>query len=259
MLELVEFERRIRSSSRPFVGWAENESGQTYHLCIKPKIRGSRDLHTVLFAEWCGYTLAGELGLPVPNHYLIDVTPEFIESAAGELDDVVPGPAFGSEWQDQAFPALALAPADVSNPQSMAGVCILDTLQFNWDRHSDNVLEVRPGPGSRAPSKLCYIDNGCPPQIGNPYDPQLPIQAQIPREAGLTGMVRTELDFLPYLFSAEALDLRGLAEELLRSPYMEWQVSRTEVLRSMVVIGRRRAAVRDAITREHHRFPRLGT
>lgn len=258
VLRAVHFERRLPSSSRPFEGRAVDAAGHEYHLCVKPQIREKRELCASLLAEWCGYTLARQIGLPVPRHFLVEISQGFIDSTAGALGDVAPGLAFGSEWQENSFPAIGLTPADVSNPESMAGACVLDTLQFNWDRHSDNILEVAPSPGSGGRSRLCYIDHIGPPDFDN-YDKRLPTRAQIPREENLRRMVRNDEDFQPFLFSAEALDLRRLAAELLRSPYPEWQITKRGVLRRAVVVGRRCAGVRGAVARASDQFPWLIT
>lgn len=255
----MQFERRFRTFARPFEGRAVDDTGREYHLCVKPQIRGAPDLNIALFAEWCGYALARHLAVPVPNRYLVRITPEFLASAPGELGDVLPGLAFGSEWQEKSTPATFFTPppAEVSNPESIAGVCVLDTLQQNGDRHCDNVLFVPVANGVRAQYRLCYIDNGWLPLIGDLFHDHRPFKARVPDDEALRTLVQAEKEFNPFFFSAEALNVRQLTAELLEAPLAEWKVSRVRLLRTAARARHRSVRLSSLFAGAFTLFPRL--
>lgn len=258
-LEVVQFERRFRTFARPFEGRAVDPAGREYHVCIKPQIRGALGLNIALFAEWCGYVLAERLGVPVPRHHLIRITQEFVDSTGGELGDVRAGLAFGSEWQEDSSPATLFVPAprETSNPESVAGVSVLDTLQQNTDRHSDNVLVVPVSPGGVGKYRLCYIDNGWLPLIGDWYADHLGFRSCVPADEEVRRVVQTVEDFTVFVFAAETLDVRRLAADLLTAPYQEWDVSRGRVLRTAVRALRRGAVLRSLLAGSMNSFPLL--
>lgn len=122
--------------------------------------------------------IAASIEVPSPKPVLIQIDEDFIAAAGGELADINPGLAFGTVWEEDSFPVARAvgALAQVSNPESVAGVTVLDSLLRNTDRHAENALslngEVEKGalkPSTRRPSLLTratpahYMPSTCGP------------------------------------------------------------------------------------------------
>lgn len=218
-LTITGYARRFSTASRPFEGAAEDSSGREYHLCVKPLLRGVANCGVQLAAEVVGVILARRIGLSVPDGFLVEVGSDFIAATGGALSDVKPGIAFGSAWMEQSFP-WSKRPAGstdaVNNPETVAGVTVLDTLVQNDDRHHENVLLAPILTGANPQWRLGYIDNAYSWRVG------AGVALQEPKDAALRELVTDQEQFGAYLFEAEAFDGAALESLVLKLQAIGW-------------------------------------
>jgi hypothetical protein len=210
-LVAVEFVRRILTWSRPFEGYAEDGAGQKFHVCVKPVLHARPETGPTLGAEVLAAHIAASIDVPSPEAVLVEIEDGFVAATGGELADVTPGLAFGTIWEEGSFP-VAKSPADlarVSNPESVAGVTVLDSLLRNTDRHAQNALLVAEG-DTGSSFRLVFIDNALSQGIGGAVITGIVIC--VPRD-GLETVVLRQEEFNPYLLGAEGLDLSGVQAE----------------------------------------------
>lgn len=219
----TEFLRVLVRGNMTFEAHAKNDSGRTLHVCVKPQLRSRlEETGGRLLGEWLGYKIAEVLRLPVPPFGLIQISEEFLNSTGGQLADVRTGLAFWCEWQEGKFEFPFLPPASaIVNPESVAGVTVLDTVQFNNDRREDNLLILPDFRAGGEKFSLMYIDNGW--LVWGPIkrSGRLPL-AMIPQSHALRVLVRDELQFGAYFVMAEGLDREMLAAHLELAPVQQW-------------------------------------
>lgn len=128
-------------------------------LVVKPQRAAPDSTAEHLFSEWCGYTIAAALGVPVPEAWIVEIPEDLLSPLGSRASDIIPGAAFATEDLRPSFQcgAFGFPPvARIRNSDSLAGMVVLDTLMRNNDR-SDDVLAV-PAMGM-VNFDLRYIDN----------------------------------------------------------------------------------------------------
>ncbi|GIW56652.1 MAG: hypothetical protein KatS3mg082_3056 [Nitrospiraceae bacterium] len=208
---LGEYVRRLPTASAPFEAYARAGDGEAVHVCVKPILKGRPETVMHVVSEIVAAAIARRLGVPVPEPFFVDVPPELLAASGSELADVEPGCAYGSKWVEGALPLVNLNPSVISNPDSVAGVTVLDTLIGNGDRHSENVL-LHPDPQQAGRSKLIYIDNAYAHVGVSEASSALTLRA--PRDLRLRELVTSQEMFMPYLVAAEGLAVSELVDVL---------------------------------------------
>ncbi len=214
-LVAVQYVRRFQTSSHGFEAHAEDGKGVSHRVFIKPLLTGRPTTGCKLAAEVIGAHIASELEVPTPDLVIVDIEPGFLAAAGAGLDGVLPGIALGSRWVEACFPPLGGPLLNrVTNPESVAGVTVLDTLIRNTDRHSRNFLLAPAAEGVLA-FRLIYGDNqGFLVGETAPCIPQSP----------LAELVVDRRWFTPYFERAERLNGRFLEQRLKEMSAYGWDL-----------------------------------
>jgi hypothetical protein len=254
----TEFVRVIVRGNLTFEAYARDSLGKTLHLCVKPQILSrAEESGGRLLGEWLGYKIAESINLPTPPYGLINLTREFLDSTGGQLADARAGTAFWCEWQEGKFefPFMPSRSA-IANPESVAGVTVLDTVQFNNDRREDNLLVLPDFDASGEKFLLMYIDNGWLAWGQFRQSGTLPA-AMLPQSYAMRSIVQNELEFGSYFVMVEGLDREVLAKHLELAPLQEWAdpaIPPSEVPEEAVWRG---SQTRTVVTRVMDRFPSI--
>jgi len=211
---VIEVKDRLSSHYKPLRALARWPDGTVRLLAVKVPRIGSDESLEHLLSEWCGYTLAGLLGLPTPAAHIVDVPAASLPF--GRLySDVQPGVAFATEYEEPNFSLdVIFSTSLIRNPTSVSGMVVLDTLLRNTDREGD-VLAL-PVAGTSL-FDLRYIDNTWVtffPKERSPAD----IDVRYPGHRLLNELARGLPGLEPYLLSARTMDRSGLEAALLRAP-----------------------------------------
>jgi hypothetical protein len=166
--------------------------------------------------------VAASIDVPSPEPVLIQIEDDFITAAGGELADIAPGLAFGTVWEEDSFPVARAvgALAQVSNPESVAGVTVLDSLIRNTDRHAENALLVALGE-SGSQFRLVFIDNALSQGVGAGAASGAALTICVPT-GELAAIVRRPEEFYPYLLQAEGLNLPGIEAQAISATTYGW-------------------------------------
>ncbi len=120
----------------------ECDDGQTYFVKF---MDGTR----TVVNEHVGYSLAGFLGLPVPESRYVTVSQNLID-ASNDLKKrgVVGGEHHGTRWMEGCvdFKGLVVRELVIANASSLPGLIVLDNLLLNMDRNNpgNNLLQTMP-------------------------------------------------------------------------------------------------------------------
>jgi hypothetical protein len=212
-------------------------------------------------ADLIGGVAGALLGIPVAEMGLALVSEPFIASVKPALDDVIPGWAVASRWIDRSFGLVGLGSATlrVTNPESVAGVSVLDTVLQNDDRDDFNVL-LEPLANSRGTFSVRYIDHGRSLGVFHPLlsagSPVSALTRFAPENDDLRALVTDQSVFMPYLLAAEGLRspvLGGIAAGMIS---LGWDLDPKypeRVVEHVVVAGRH---IREAVLDSLSLFPR---
>ena len=202
-----------------------------------------------------------QLGVPVAEMGLVLVGEAFIASVKPALDGVISGWAVASRWIDRSFGLVSLGSAilRVTNPESVAGVTVLDTVLQNDDRDDFNVL-LEPLSRSRGSFSVRYIDHGRSLGAFHPLlsagSPVSALTCFAPENDDLRALVTDQSVFMPYLLAAEGLrspEIGGVAAGMLS---LGWDLDPTypnRVVEHVLVAGRH---IRQAVLDSLSLFPR---
>lgn len=213
---MIEVGQRYRSYYRPFRGRARWPDGIIRNVVVKPQREQPDSTREHLLAEWCGYTIAHRLGLPVPPAYLVNIPESAIEPLGPAADGIIPGVAFATEIQQpfvQCGDFLFPEPAQIRNIDSIGGMVVLDTILGNNDR-GDDVLAVAV-PGS-SKFDLRYIDNTWV-AFGRELTVDQ-IQGRFPQSWALKHLARGLPGLPPYVLGARNLDPEELEQAFQNAP-----------------------------------------
>jgi hypothetical protein len=214
--EIVEIGAVFRSHFKPFKARARWPSGEERWLVVKPQRATPRNTVEHLFAEWCGYAVGAALGLPIPPHYLVEVTAEALRPLGPAFSDIIPGIAFATEFQSPHFKCSELGfprEAQIRNLQSVSGMIVLDTLIWNNDRE-DDVIAVPVRGSSRF--DLVLIDNTW--IVFAREDDPSQIQGRYPRDWTLRRLAKGLEGLPPYVLAAGSLDIDSLRDTFASAP-----------------------------------------
>ncbi len=219
-----EYLRRFTTASRPFEGYARADDGEQIRLCIKPVLMDRPESSLHMLTEVVGSVVATLLNVPVPEEFLVRIPKSFLAAAGSALTDVQPGWGFGSKWVERAFPAAGnlSEPGAIANPESVAGVTVLDTLLQNGDRHGTNVL-LCPSVDDVDAFELVYIDNAHGFNAAAPNS-DAALSLKVPTDPGLCELVTSQDMFMAYLVAAEGLPGSVAAAAVTRAKALGWAV-----------------------------------
>jgi hypothetical protein len=229
----TEYVRRLQTTSRPFEAIGVDEAGGSMRMCVKPRLTSLTSSTAMNAADLLGGVVGARLGVPVAEMGLAFVSEPFIAAVKPALDDVIPGWAVASRWIGKSFGLAHLGSSSslrVSNPDSVAGVTVLDTMLQNNDRDDFNVL-LEPGATRGARFRLRYIDQGWGmgafQQLLSAGSPVSALNCYAPESDGLRELIEDQSVFLPYLFAAEALlasEIGGIAAGMIS---LGWELDQT--------------------------------
>lgn len=204
---VTEFKRTLGTASHPFEALGRDPTGSDVHMCVKPILHSRPDSVLHVMSELVAAGAAAALGVPVPEPLLVRIPDAFLAAAGSALADVSKGWTFGNVWVEQALPAAGgmIAPPSIRNPESVAGVTVLDTLMENGDRHGGNIL-LQPEPNEPGHFRLWYIDNAYAFNQGA-AGANRPLTIRVPQADALRALVTSQDMFMPYLVQAEGLSV----------------------------------------------------
>ena len=246
---VTEYVRRLETTSKPFVAVGVDKLGASLRMCVKPRLTSLTSSTDMNAADLLGGVIGVRLGVPVAEMGLAFVSEAFIAAVKPALDDVIPGWAVASRWINRSFGLAHLGSSSslrVSNPDSVAGVTVLDTMLQNNDRHDGNVL-LEPGATRGARFRLRYIDQGWgmgafgSHQLLSAGSPVSALNCYAPESDGLRELIEDQSVLLPYLFAAEGLlasEIGGIAAGMIS---LGWELDQTypdRVAEHLTVAGR---------------------
>jgi hypothetical protein len=161
-LVAIEFNRQAGSGrTNPGYVVAENADGKEIELILKLSAKCDRGVTSLAMELLCA-CLAGDLGLPVPQPYLVDLDAEWIDSIldagwASAARQSVPV-AFGSKRVPAGF-GQWITGTSVTKPLSAnaAAILLFDAIVDNPDRRQDNPNCLQNGSDIRIiDHELCF-------------------------------------------------------------------------------------------------------
>jgi hypothetical protein len=250
------------TTARPFKARGVDDAGREAVLCVKPLVPSVGADGLMAAAELLGGVIGREIGVSVAEVGLAWLSSGFLASAGPTLNHVEPGWAVATRWVEASFSAAGMAQHSVVvvNPDSVAGVTVLDTLLSNPDRANNVLLESVGGGGTRS-FALRYIDHGwglggCDPtsllSAGADEDA---VTCLAPDDDALCALVRSQESFLPYLLAAEALPLDLIDGVAASVPALGWDVGNDYARRVRTHLSAAISHVRPVVMRSLSRFP----
>jgi hypothetical protein len=207
-----------------------DKDGNRVRICVKPQLT---DLSSSVFmnvAELLGGVIGSQLGIPVAEVGLAFISDAFVASVRPTLNNVVPGWAVASRWIERSLPCVTASPSRrFTNPESVAGVTVLDTMLQNEDRADNNVL-LEPAQGNRRSFTIRYIDHGWGlggvTHLLSAGSDITSVTCCTPENSGLRALVTDQATFMPYLLAAEGLRPEEIATLALELLSLGWNVDR---------------------------------
>lgn len=250
------------TSAKPFKARGVDDVGREAVLCVKPLVPTIGADGLMAAAELLGGVIGRDMGVPVAEVGLAWLSSGFLASAGPTLDHVPPGWAVATRWVEVSFSAAGMAQHSivVVNPDSVAGVTVLDTLLGNPDRANNVLLESVAGGGRRS-FALRYIDHGwglggCDPtSLLLAEAPEDAVPCLVPDDDALCALVRSQESFLPYLLAAEALPLDLIDGVATSLPALGWEVGNDYAGRVRTHLSTAMRHVRPVVMRSLSRFP----
>ncbi len=192
--------------TRPFMAAAENQEGEELEICIK--LMGGCDLGVkAMVAEAVSSMLAADLGLPVPEPFVVEITQDFTNMIPDPHAHTLATKSIGLNFASKKLPAgfhLWLPGKFV--PKSLlsqaAEILAFDMLIVNDDRRSEKPNCLTNGPDLAVidhemafPHCTSYIFGWVPPwQLNALEERRNPIRKHLFHDS----LVGKEIDFAPF-------------------------------------------------------------